>query len=62
MDETFHVVVNDEEQYSVWPTYLEVPAGWAVVGEPDTREVCLDRIEQLWTDITPLSVRRARES
>lgn len=54
----FHVVVNDEEQYSVWPAGRTMPAGWRTVGEPASRQECLDRIEQVWTDIRPLSVRR----
>ena len=54
------VVVNDEEQYSIWPDGRQVPAGWHVVGEPAGREDCLDRIAELWTDMRPASVRQAR--
>lgn len=51
-----YVVVNHEQQYSIWPTPTP-PAGWTVVGPPASREQCLDRIEQLWTDMRPLSLR-----
>lgn len=54
---TFFVLVNHEEQHSLWPTFAEVPAGWHVVyGEAD-RAACLDYIEQKWTDIRPKSLR-----
>ena len=52
------VVVNDEEQYSVWPAAGEPPAGWRQIGEPGTKEECLARIDELWTDMRPLSLRR----
>ncbi|WNV85522.1 MbtH family NRPS accessory protein [Umezawaea sp. Da 62-37] len=52
------VVVNDEEQYSVWSAATEPPAGWRTVGGPGTREECLARIDGLWTDMRPLSPRR----
>ncbi|WP_370416335.1 MbtH family protein [Streptomyces fradiae] len=58
-EDRFHVVVNHEEQYSVWPTYHDVPQGWRSVGEPAPREECLRRIEELWTDMTPRSLREA---
>lgn len=51
-----YVVVNDELQYSIWPTPTP-PAGWTIVGPAGTRDACLDRIEQLWTDMRPLSLR-----
>ncbi|MCB5166111.1 MbtH family NRPS accessory protein [Streptomyces bambusae] len=53
------VVVNHEEQYSVWPAGRDLPAGWARVGDQGTRQECLTRIEELWTDMTPASVRRS---
>jgi MbtH protein len=53
----FVVVVNDEEQYSIWETSRPVPAGWtAVIGE-DTKEACLAYIDRVWTDMRPKSVR-----
>ncbi len=56
-DGTFLVLVNDEEQYSLWPTALEVPAGWSVSHEADTRQGCLDYVEANWTDLRPRSAR-----
>ncbi|MFG3578675.1 MbtH family protein [Micromonospora chersina] len=51
------VVVNDEEQYSIWAADRPIPAGWRAVGEQGSREECLKRIEHLWTDIRPKSLR-----
>ncbi|WP_432973930.1 MbtH family protein [Dactylosporangium sp. CA-233914] len=51
------VVVNDEEQYSLWWADRPAPAGWRPVGEPGTREECLTRIGELWTDMRPASLR-----
>ncbi len=60
-DGSFLVLVNDEEQHSLWPTFADVPAGWRVVyGEAD-RAACLDYIEQNWTDIRPRSLRERLE-
>jgi MbtH protein len=58
-DGTFLVLVNDEEQHSLWPSKLAVPAGWRTVHGEDTRQACLDYIEANWTDLRPLSARRA---
>lgn len=55
---TYTVVVNDEEQYSIWFADRELPAGWRAVGVTGPKEQCLDHIRSVWTDITPLSVRR----
>ncbi|MGP3978845.1 MbtH family protein [Streptomyces sp. 8N114] len=55
---SFQVVVNDEEQYSIWPKERDVPAGWSGVGVEGDKASCLAHIERVWTDITPLSVRR----
>ena len=53
----FVVLVNDEEQHSLWPVFADVPAGWQIVfGEAD-RAACLDYIERHWTDIRPKSLR-----
>lgn len=59
-DGTFVVLVNDEEQHSLWPAAIAVPAGWAVVHGPADRQSCLDHVEANWTDIRPLSARRDR--
>jgi MbtH protein len=56
------VVINTEEQYSVWPGDRTPPAGWDPVGVSGSREECLARIAELWTDLRPSSVRRRLES
>ncbi|MEO3788490.1 MbtH family protein [Actinocorallia sp. B10E7] len=58
LEKNFLVVVNHEEQYSIWPDGQDVPAGWNPVGRRGTKEECLAHIEEIWTDIRPLSVRR----
>ncbi|MBO4208619.1 MbtH family protein [Micromonospora echinofusca] len=58
---TYRVVVNDEEQYSIWLGDRELPNGWHAEGTEGTREECLARIEQVWTDMRPLSLRRRME-
>jgi MbtH protein/glycopeptidolipid biosynthesis protein len=62
---SFYVLVNDEDQHSLWPTFADVPAGWRVVyGEEDgaSRGACLDYVEQHWTDLRPKSLRDAMAS
>ena len=56
---TFLVVINGEEQYSVWPAHRAVPAGWRATGFSGPRASCLAHIETVWTDMRPLSLRRA---
>jgi MbtH protein len=53
----YSVVVNDEEQYSVWLSGRELPPGWRAVGRSGTREECLRHIGEVWTDMRPLSLR-----
>jgi MbtH protein len=57
-DETgvFHVLVNDEEQYSLWPAFVPVPEGWTVRLGSASRAACLDYIGQNWTDMRPKSL------
>jgi MbtH protein len=55
----FDVVVNDEEQYSIWAAGRPIPAGWHTVGMRGTREECLGHIEEVWTDMRPKSLRLA---
>jgi MbtH protein len=55
--ELYFVVVNDEEQYSIWRADRPVPVGWQVVGQPGTREAQLEYIEEVWTDMRPKSAR-----
>jgi MbtH protein len=51
------VVVNSEEQYSIWPAGRQAPQGWTTVGQPASRGECLDRIAELWVDMRPKSLR-----
>jgi MbtH protein len=57
----FLVVVNHEEQYSVWPVDDALPVGWKDAGIRGNREVCLDYIKSVWTDMRPLSLRQRME-
>ena len=56
-DRVYKVVVNDEEQYSIWFAERPLPAGWREEGTQGTRVECLAHIESVWTDMRPLSVR-----
>lgn len=56
-EDGYRVVVNDEEQYSIWPDFKTVPPGWRAIGAPATREECLRTIEREWTDLRPRSLR-----
>jgi MbtH protein len=55
-DGTYQVLVNDEGQHSLWPAFADVPAGWRVVFEDNTRKACLEFIEENWTDMRPNSL------
>lgn len=56
-DGRFYVLVNEEEQHSLWPAFAEVPAGWTVVFGEDTRDACTAYVEEHWTDLRPKSLR-----
>ncbi|GAA0416085.1 MbtH family protein [Streptomyces luteireticuli] len=56
-ERTYHVVRNIEEQYSIWPVDQDMPDGWAAVGKTGGREECLSYIDEVWTDMRPLSLR-----
>lgn len=58
---TYEVVINHEEQYSIWPQDKDVPLGWKTAGKSGLKKVCLDYIEEVWTDMRPLSLRKAME-
>jgi len=58
----FEVVMNHEEQYSIWPTDREPPAGWRKVGKSGKRAECLAYVDEVWTDMRPLSLRRRMEA
>ncbi|WP_046727041.1 MbtH family protein [Streptomyces humi] len=53
---TYKVLVNDENQHSLWPAWIDVPAGWTVVLGDADRQSCLAFIEENWTDIRPASL------
>jgi MbtH protein len=55
-DASYHVLVNDEGQYSLWPAFAEVPAGWTVAVADSTRADALEYIEKEWTDMRPKSL------
>jgi MbtH protein len=55
----YRVVVNHEDQYSIWPTYKELPLGWSEGGPAGPKAECLAYIEKVWTDMRPLSLRNA---
>ncbi|WP_125716916.1 MbtH family protein [Pseudoalteromonas rubra] len=58
---TFKVLVNHEEQYSLWPSYKSVPGGWQDVGVEGDKETCLAYINTHWTDMRPLSLRQVMD-
>ncbi len=55
----FTVVVNHEEQYSIWPSYKPIPAGWRPGGKTGKKAECLSYIDEVWVDMRPLSLRKA---
>lgn len=55
---TYLVVINHEEQYSIWPDFKEMPAGWRAVGKSGSKDECLSYINEVWTDMRPLSLRK----
>ena len=57
----YKVVVNHEEQYSIWPADRESPLGWRDAGQSGNRETCLAHIKEVWTDMRPLSLRKKME-
>ena len=57
----YHVVVNHEEQYSIWPADRELPLGWSAAGFSGDKDACLAYIEEVWTDMRPLSLRKLME-
>lgn len=58
----FEVVKNHEEQYSIWPSYKPLPEGWVAVGKQGKKADCLAYIDEVWTDMRPLSLRQAMEA
>jgi len=58
----FKVLVNDENQHSLWPAFAPVPSGWRTVLDDSSRADCLSYVEQNWTDLRPASLIRATGS
>ena len=58
---TYKVVVNHEEQYSIWPAERDSPLGWSDLNKVGTKEECLAFIKEVWTDMRPLSLRKRME-
>lgn len=56
--EQYKVVLNHEEQYSIWPSHRENPLGWSDAGKVGTKDECLQYITEVWTDMTPKSLRK----
>lgn len=54
----YKVVVNHEEQYSIWPIYRELPLGWKDADKSGSKEECFDFIREVWIDMRPLSLRK----
>jgi len=61
-DTVFHVVVNGEGQYSIWPEYMTIPNGWTQAGKTGKKQECLTYIGEVWTDMRPLSLRKHMEA
>jgi MbtH protein len=58
----YRAVVNDEEQYSIWPVERDMPSGWRDTGTSGTKAECLRYINEVWTDMRPLSLRRQMQA
>lgn len=57
----YTVVINHEEQYSIWPKHKMIPAGWKAVGKEGLKAECLQYVDEVWTDMRPLSLRKRME-
>ncbi|MBI3447566.1 MAG: MbtH family protein [Acidobacteria bacterium] len=58
----YRVVVNHEEQYSIWPADRDIPAGWREAGKSGTKAECLAHVKEVWTDMRPLSLRKQMDA
>jgi MbtH protein len=58
----YNVVLNHEEQYSIWPVDRAIPRGWREAGKSGTKAECLEHINEVWTDMRPLSLRQRMEA
>lgn len=57
----YKVIVNPEDQYSIWPSHRKIPLGWRDVGKSGLKQECLEYIKEVWTDMRPLSLRKKME-
>ncbi|PEL51564.1 MbtH family protein [Bacillus wiedmannii] len=57
-NEVYTVVINEEEQYSIWPSRKEIPLGWKASSKSGTKQDCLEHINEVWVDMRPLSLRK----
>lgn len=62
MEKNYLVVINYEQQYSIWPAAKPLPAGWSAVGDAKAYDECVQQIEQQWSDIRPRSLREANNA
>lgn len=60
-DRVYKVIINHEDQYSIWPADRETPLGWNDVGKTGPKQEVLDYIQEVWTDMRPLSLRKKME-
>jgi MbtH protein len=60
-EQQYVVVLNDEEQYSIWPQGRDLPEGWRSAGKEGTKDECLAYVDEVWTDMRPLSLRKQME-
>jgi MbtH protein len=61
-DIPYYALVNEEGQYSIWPTTIEIPEGWSVAHGPSGRQSCVEFIEEMWTDMRPKSLIEAMDN
>lgn len=59
---THIVLINEEEQYSLWPIYKKIPTGWRAVGRQGSEEECMKYVDEVWTDMRPRSLRERMEA
>jgi MbtH protein len=60
--EEFKILINDEGQYSLWPSAVSVPLGWQETGPVGSKDVCLEFVQENWTDMRPESLRKVMDA
>ena len=61
-NQEYYALANEEGQYSLWPTFIDVPAGWAIEHGPATRQACLTHVDRNWKDMRPKSLVRLMDN